>query len=88
MSDYLLFQEVPRRTGKTRRVLVGNKVTQRSLGAITFWPAWRKYVFAPDDLTLFDADCLNEISSKLTQMNKEIRAEWQARRKKVEEINE
>ncbi|EAK8385918.1 hypothetical protein CIC46_10245 [Listeria monocytogenes] len=88
MNNYLLFQEVPRRTGKTRRVLVRNKATRFLLGEITFWPAWRKYVFAPENLTLFDADCLNEISSKLTQMNKEIRAEWQARRKKVEEINE
>ncbi|MGL9970941.1 hypothetical protein [Enterococcus sp. DIV1420a] len=88
MNNYLVFQEFSRVKKKTIRVVVRRKANWAILGEITFWLAWRKYVFVPENLTLFDADCLNDISSKLTQMNKEIQAEWQARRKKVEEANE
>ena len=33
------------------------------LGSIGFYPAWRKYVYWPEDGTLYDSNCLNDIAA-------------------------
>lgn len=80
MSKYLDFQELVPSGRKTKiiRVLSKNNVL---LGDISFWPAWRKYVFNPAWGTMFDDKCLKEIVNKLDEMNIEIRQEWANRRK-------
>jgi hypothetical protein len=35
------------------------------LGWVRYYPQWRRYVFYPDDLALFDAGCLREIAEFL-----------------------
>lgn len=80
MSKYLDFQELVPSGRKTKiiRVLSKNNVL---LGDISFWPAWRKYMFNPASGTMFDDKCLKEIVNKLDEMNIEIRQEWANRRK-------
>lgn len=80
MSEYLKFQEVSKPKRKTKFVRVLSKDGETLLGEISFWPAWRKYVFNPAWSTMFDNKCLLEIISKLDEMNNEIRAEWKSRR--------
>lgn len=79
MGKYLIYRENESKR-KTKVVSVYTK-DDVHLGDISFWPAWRKYVFNPAWSTMFDNNCLSEIISKLDEMNKEIRKEWARRRK-------
>lgn len=79
MSKYLDFQELVPSGRKTKIISVLSK-NNVLLGDISFWPAWRKYVFNPASGTMFDDKCLKEIVNKLDEMNIEIRQEWANRR--------
>lgn len=46
---------------KTRRYRVTSNMSGFSLGQIRFYGAWRKFCFFPDENTVFDASCLQEI---------------------------
>lgn len=39
------------------------------LGWIQYWPAWKRYVFSPDDETFYSPECLMEISEFLFDLN-------------------
>ena len=43
------------------------------LGILSFYPQWRKYVFAPSLLCKFDATCLSEIIDALNIINEKRR---------------
>ena len=61
--SYLEFKEMPAafKSGKTKVFAVLNTLAQIPLGTVRFHGAWRKYVFMPEDRTIFDPDCLQEI---------------------------
>ncbi len=76
MSKYLEFVKVESAT-KTQKFDVDNK-SGDNLGRISFYPQWRKYVFQPSNGgIIFDADCLNDITSYLTKLNLERKVEFQ-----------
>lgn len=81
-KQYLTFQELKNVKRKTKIVRVYSK-DGTLLGDISFWPAWRKYVFNPAWGTMFDNNCLLEVINKIDEMNAEIRKEWASRKKKV-----
>jgi hypothetical protein len=60
--SYLEFKEMPNKFGKTRLFAVINTLAQIPLGVIKFHGAWRRYLFVPDPNTMFDPDCMDEIS--------------------------
>lgn len=66
---------------KTKVIGVQNKESGVGLGLIKFWGAWRQYTFQPYEDTVLNSDCMMEIAARLDEMNKDIRAEWAARRK-------
>ncbi len=39
-----------------------NRKSGDSLGRIEYFPAWRKWIFAPDDGCIFDSECLANIN--------------------------
>lgn len=48
--------------------VVTKKRTHAPLGTIEFYPAWKKFVFAPDDGCIFDESCLQDIISFLKDL--------------------
>jgi hypothetical protein len=42
--------------------IVFNKHSKEDIGRIYFYSAWKKYVFEPDSRTIYDKECLNDIS--------------------------
>lgn len=74
--SFLNFQDVstsyPDR--KTRTFVVLNAANGANLGRIQWFAPWRRFVFAPEGLTVFDAACLKEISAYLEALMRERRA--------------
>lgn len=79
-KSFLTFNELSP-LAKTKVIGVQNKDSGVGLGLIKFWGAWRQYTFQPYENTVLNSDCMIEIIAKLDEMNKDIRAEWAARRK-------
>ncbi len=77
-SKFLVFDKYTTPGRKTPMYAVKNKQSLITLGAIYFYPAWRKYVFEAVDSTIFDAGCLTDIVNFM----QEIQAEWRASLKK------
>jgi len=42
-----------------------------NLGQVKWNPRWRQYCFFPDDVTVFNSDCLKSITSFIEKLNKE-----------------
>ena len=53
------------RSGKTGTYEVRNTRDKDALGLIVYRPGWRKYVFAPYELTIWDTACLREIAESI-----------------------
>ena len=52
-------------------VEVVNKKTRESLGLIEFNKKWRKWCFYPENETWFDSECLDDISLRCKEKDKE-----------------
>jgi len=70
MSKYLEFKQVPYE-GKTKRFEVISVKHGYSLGRISWYGAWRCYVFSPAFETIWNKDCLNEIGNFLFNLMEE-----------------
>lgn len=55
-------------TGKTLVLEVCSASNGGPLGEIRWYPAWRRYVFAPNGRTLFDSTCMKEITDKIDDL--------------------
>ena len=73
-SKYLVFDKYTIPGRKTPVYEVKNKNSLESLGAIYFYPVWRKYVFESNPEIIYDINCLTDISTFI----QEIQAEWKA----------
>lgn len=60
-SKYLTFEKYTIPGRKTSLYDVINKNTSERLGAIYFYPGWRKFVFEPLPEIIFDSNCLTDI---------------------------
>ena len=60
MSKYLNFSIIEKKP-KTKVVNVWSKKSREALGIIKWYGRWRQYAFFPDNNTLFNTECLNDI---------------------------
>jgi len=58
-------------SGKTNVYDVYPNGGGNSLGNIKWYAPWRRYCFHPEDSTLFDVSCLNDICDFITQLMQE-----------------
>jgi len=58
-------------TGKTKLFDVVAKEGAIALGEVKWFARWRKYAFFPAAGTVFEQDCLNDISSFLEKLKAE-----------------
>lgn len=81
MSKWITFKEIENAKGKTKVWRVASKESDAFLGTVKWHGPWRKYCFFPNEETLFEEDCLDDISKFL----KDLKAE-RSKNKKVEEM--
>jgi len=60
MSKYLEFKLLERKP-KTSVIDVISKLHGYRLGIIKWFGRWRQYAFFPEDGTIFNVECLNDI---------------------------
>ena len=60
MSKYLKFELLERKP-KTLVIDVISKLRSNRLGIIKWYGAWRQYAFFPENNTLFNIECMNDI---------------------------
>ena len=71
MNEYLEFEEVRRsRSGRTRIISVKSKRHGDLLGTIAWWGPWRQYTFFPNRDTVFDPDCMEDITKFIRNLMK------------------
>ncbi len=70
MSEYIEFvDEEPSPSGKTRRIVVRSINHGDELGTIRWYSPWRQYTFLPNELTIWNSKCLDEIKGFLVTIN-------------------
>lgn len=78
---YLKFVEVPNPNPKAKtkgwRIVTATE-KEEQLGVIYWYSAWRCYVFAPGQHTIFEKDCLAQITSFIDQRTREQRVKAKA----------
>lgn len=62
MSKYLEFSLIEQKP-KTKVVGVWSKRSSDRLGLIKWYGKWRQYAFFPENDTLFNVECLNDIQT-------------------------
>jgi hypothetical protein len=64
MTDkpHLSFEIQPKPKGRKTEIWTVVDQKEYRLGAVSWWAPWRRYTFHPDGSTVYDADCLREIS--------------------------
>lgn len=60
-SEYLSFEEDDHYKGKTKRLLVVSKRKLEILGEIKWYGPWRQYVFFPEEATIWNDRCLEDV---------------------------
>ena len=62
MSKWLLFKELePKPKTKVIAVMSKEHPAFYRLGIIKWYPRWRQYAFSPENGTLFNIECMNDI---------------------------
>lgn len=74
---WITFIELPqdKNKKKTKTFVIKNKEYGGRIGIVKWYSGWRKYTFFPDNNTLYESDCLSDISNFLTQLMKEHKLE-------------
>jgi len=67
MSKYLEFQLLEQKP-KTKVIEVLSKEHGSSLGIIKWFNRWRQYAFFPENETIFNVECLNDIQSYIREL--------------------
>lgn len=62
MKTYIDFYEIESK-GKTKKWTILNKDNSSNLGYISWYGAWRRYCFFPNQLTIFEQTCLRDIAN-------------------------
>ena len=78
--EYLKFVEADSSWRKTRIVEVCTVSSNVCLGVIQWHSTWRQYCFWPEAQTLYNTDCLSEISKEVFKMNADHREKLQMER--------
>ena len=61
MSKYLEFNTLEQKP-KTKVIEIISKRGRERLGIIKWFPGWRQYAFFPEVDTIFNVECLNDIT--------------------------
>lgn len=67
-SKYLMFRPVENHEGKTEIWSVDSKSGGFPLGQIKWFGRWKQYCFYPARVTVFNIDCLRDISAKIKEL--------------------
>ena len=78
MKTYLLFTLGPPKP-KTKTWLVSSRLNGNSVGVVEWHGPWRRYVFAPDQDTIFEETCLRQIADFCEKQSDEHRADLSCR---------
>lgn len=84
IGDWLIVVRDMESTRKTK-VWQVRSTSGTHLGVVSFWPAWRQYVFAPAENTLFNSGCLLDLVEFTTRETKAWLEAQQAKRKAASE---
>lgn len=71
MSRWITFKEIDNAKGKTKVWRVASKESDAFLGTVKWHGPWRKYCFFPNEDTLFEEDCLEDIAKFLQGLKAE-----------------
>jgi len=67
MKKYIKFKLIEKKD-KTNVYSIFSKIGDYSLGKIKWYPAWRKYCFFPNSMTIWDTKCLLEITKFIKEL--------------------
>ena len=67
MSKYLEFSLIEQKP-KTKVIGVWSKKSADRFGLIKWFPGWRQYAFFPENGTIFNVECLNDIVSHIKEL--------------------
>lgn len=70
MSRYLEFGIIEEKP-KTKIVGIWSKKSDDRLGLIKWYGPWRQYAFFPENNTIFNTECLNDIQIRIKTMMEE-----------------
>lgn len=82
-SEYLTFEEDDHYEGKTRRLVVVSKRKLAILGEIKWYGPWRQYVFFPEEATIWNTGCLNDLKDVIRALMEERMQEKRDREKEL-----
>lgn len=72
IGKYLKIEQLPQEKGK--KTVVWRVIGTRSLallGLVKWYTAWRQYCFSPSAWTIFNRECLLDLTTFLEKINKE-----------------
>lgn len=72
-SEYLSFIEDDHYKGKTKRITILSKRHCSVLGEIKWYGAWRQYTFWPDQGTIWNTQCLEDVQNYIRALMAERR---------------
>lgn len=84
-SEYLRFEDsrLPTPGRKTRTVDIISERSNKRLGQIRWYSRWRQYTFHPDALTIWNPQCLKQISDEIDKLNRQHREKLRAEHAKT-----
>lgn len=68
---FLRFEEIDGGERKTKLFAVVGNQGDHLLGEVKWFARWRRYAFFPEQSSIFDASCLNEISGFIERQMEE-----------------
>lgn len=69
-NKYIFFELIGQKP-KTQSWAVVNKNSDKELGVIEWYYAWRQYIFQPVEGSIYNNGCLNTIIEFINRLNKE-----------------
>jgi len=74
-SKYLTFNRDDHYEGKTTRIIITSKRHLGVLGEVKWFGRWRCYAFFPDEQTIWNDECLNDVKECIRRLHEE--RNWQ-----------
>ena len=71
-TKWLIIEKLPRQENKKTDIFdVYSKDQNIIIGKILWWGGWRQYIFAPNENTIYERQCLKDISDFLNKLLEE-----------------
>lgn len=69
-TQYLRFDDIEVKQ-KTKLIAIVNVHHDEHIGTIKWFGKWRQYCFYPNENTIWNKDCLNDVNSVITKLMEE-----------------